>query len=66
MVIFIENMKYKKRSLLYYQTFRQGRVGKARKIACRRQAEIKQEAGSKQEAGRGLQWLFNPCLVSRN
>ena len=45
MVIFIENMKYKKKSLLYYQTLCQGRVGKARKSAGRRQAEIKQEAG---------------------
>ena len=36
--------------MLYYQTFSQERVGK--ESAGRRKAEIKQEAGSKQEAGR--------------
>ena len=54
--IYIENMKYK-RDLCCITRPSVWPVGKARKSAGRRQAEIKQEAG------RGLQWLVNPCLV---
>ena len=55
LVIFTESMKYKT-SLLFHQTLCQGDVGKAKESAGMMQA------GNKQEAGRGLQWLVEPCL----
>ena len=65
MIIFIENMKYKQISVVLPGPL-SGACRQGRKSAGSRQAEIKQEAGSKQEAGRELQWLVNPCLVSGN